>query len=508
MSSINEYKRYFIILQEDDKGYEMAAGKIPTGYVKVEVKHGKGKLTAFVQNVKGEDKTEYHLILVAPAKKMAVDVGKLVVDSGGRGELYYEFESDNVLKSSLGISDFSVAAVTSGVSIPLSGYTGRDKVEWKGKYEVVNRSKAAEPGRMDKAKGPVEEIAPQKAVTPPPAMGMPMAPMEMPMMPAVQPVIPKKAQPVVEVKPVMPKKAQPVVEVKPVMPKKAEPVVEIKPVPMPIVEVIPEPVPMPVVEEKPEPMPIPVVEETTVVVEMSVEVPVEIQQPVTFCPPMAPMEEPCEVEPKKPCSVEADYYYYEEEDCSSDDSDDSDDRPKKHKEKAKKEKAKEKEEKDEEYPESLYDQGDMQRKLAKVLRKLRRYEPFDDEKRDRDWYKIGDDIYLVNSMAIPFMGYMVPMGYPFMMEECVYMMGRKDYILGVKYDRHKREDDQEDEYRDKDDRKKVTHLMFGIPAVHNKRNEMYYKSKGFMHYKPHKSNSYGYFIMVLDLSTGMPARMD
>ena len=52
MASNNEYKRYFIILQEDDKGYEMSPGKTPTGYVKIEIKNNKVRLNAFIQNIK------------------------------------------------------------------------------------------------------------------------------------------------------------------------------------------------------------------------------------------------------------------------------------------------------------------------------------------------------------------------------------------------------------------------------------------------------------------------
>ena len=79
MASNNEYKRYFIILQEDDKGYELSPGKIPTGYVKIEVKNNKVRLNAFIQNIKLEDRVEYRLILVSSAKKLAVDAGKIIM---------------------------------------------------------------------------------------------------------------------------------------------------------------------------------------------------------------------------------------------------------------------------------------------------------------------------------------------------------------------------------------------------------------------------------------------
>lgn len=406
MSANNEYKRYFIILQEDDKGYEISPGKIPTGYVKIEVKNGRVKLNAFVQNVKIEGVDEYRLILIAPGKNTAVDVGKIIVDSSGRGELYYELESDNVLKSGMNISEFSIAAVLCGVSIPVSGYSGREKVEWKGKYEIVNRSKAAEEPRIDK-KIQIEEIVPQKQ----------------------EPIIP-------------------IVE-------------EVQPPPPPIIT-------QPVKEPEPENVQVPPKGELP-----------EEESPAVKCPPIAPMEEPAEVEcppaaPKKEPD-EYQYYYYEDDEYNKEEYHEH-----KHYEGKPYESCKE-------YP---YYDSTMYAKLKKLLRRLRRYEPFEDE-RDFEWFKVGDDIYEINSVAIPYMGYMVPMGYPFMLEGYG-MMNKKDFILGVKYGE-----------ADDEDKKMINYVMFGIPSVYSRKYEVYYKSRGFMSFKPHKSKPYGYFIMCVDLRSGM-----
>ncbi|MHB1392116.1 MAG: DUF7922 domain-containing protein [Clostridia bacterium] len=470
MASNNEYKRYFIILQEDDKGYEMSPGKIPTGYVKIEVKNSKVRLNAFIQNVKIEDRIEYRLILVSTGKKMAVDVGKIIIDSSGRGELSYELESDNVLKSGLGIGDFTVAAVTAGTTLPLSGYTGRDKLEWKGKYEIVNRQKAQEAPRIDK-KIKIEEIAPE----------------------VLEPAIP--TQPVME--PEMPEVEQPAA--KPEKPMEMPTVMKNMPAPEPNVMaeqpaamVMPAPEPNVMVQQPANvAMPMP---ETPVMEHMHVhETKVEVEINLPNCPSMAPLVEPYEFE-EVPCEVEEEkiecedihQYYYDEDD--SDDSDDSEDERLKHHH--------------EEYHHkqvvSPYYSGGMYIRLKKVLRRLRRYEPFEEE-RGFEWFRVGDDIYEINSVAIPYMGYKVPMGYPFMSEGCSMMMDRKDYILGVKYD---------DREEDDDDRKRIRYLLFGVPAVYSKKNEQYYKSRGFMEFKPHKSKGHGYFIMCLDLRNGMMCHID
>ena len=399
MASNNEYKRYFIILQEDDKGYEMSPGKIPTGYVKIEVKNNKVRLNAFIQNIKLEDRVEYRLILVSSAKKAAVDVGKIMIDGSGRGELSYELEPENVLKSGLSIRDFNIAAVTCGAFVPLSGYTGREKSEWKGKYDIINKQKVQEAPRIDK-KIEIEEIVPE----------MPQPPIHVP-----------------------------IVET-----------------PKPIMEVVPEPKPEPKPEPIPEPMPEPVV-----VIQQPVPEPViipesniEIQVVIPECPPIAPMEEPCEIEYK---DIKEYYCYDDDESCEE----------------------------------------DKHSKLKRILRKLRRYEPFEKE-RGYSWFKVGDNIYEINSVSVPYMGYMMPLGYPFMSEGCSMMIDRKDYILGVKYE----DKDEED-----DDRGQIKYLLFGVPGIYSKRNEQYYKSRGFMEFRPHKSKSYGYFIMCLDIRQGMLCRM-
>jgi hypothetical protein len=439
----------------------MSPGKIPTGYVKIEVKTNRVKLNAFIQNVRVEDGTEYRLILVASGKNKAVDVGKIIIDSSGRGEISHELESDNVLKSGLHIADFNVAAVTSGTSIPLSGYTGRDKLEWKGKYEIVNRQKEKEAPRIDK-KITVEEIVPE--------IPEPVTPMQppTPIHYVPEPVIEQPAPaPMPEPKPVPAPKPEVTVEEVPV--KEPEMPVEI---PAPVEEIIPEPV-----EITPEPQP-------EIVVPHIHESKVEVKIVMPECPPLAPMEEPCEMEKKKiekKKIIECEDIYYcddeEEDECCSD----SDEKKHHH----------------HKYHVWKEKHRGIHERIKKVLRRLRRCEPFEEE-RGYDWFKVGENICEINSVTIPYMGYMVPMGYPFMSEGCSMMIGRKDYIIGVKYE------DEEDD----DDRRLIKYILFGVPAIYSKRNEQYYRIRGFMAFKPHKYKSYGYFIMCLDLGSGMLCHMD
>ncbi|MDF2840743.1 MAG: hypothetical protein K0Q99_1515 [Clostridia bacterium] len=557
----NEYKRYFIILQEDDKGYEMAAGKIPTGYAKIEIKNGKGKLTAYAQNVKYGEKVDYRMLLIAPTKKAAVDMGRLMVDGSGRGELNVEFDADNVMKSGMNISEFMVAAVKTNTATPLSGYTGRDKMQWKNAYHIVNKPQ----DRIDKNIENIEEVA----------APVQTKPTEMPQLPKVtlggvvegakdivenvvegakdvvegakdvvedfvgdvvedvvegaknivggikkgfkdvmeyvvdeDEVIPVPLQPmeeampaqqVIQPSPIKAKKEyapipivtepismQPVIKTAPVKPKKepvpiqvvSEPIV-MQPViePEPILE--PEPIPEPVVV--PEPVPVKPVE-------MLPQKPLYEAQTEIKAKFVIEMEEQHEHKPKYEYEVqcpEIDYknYYYDEDsdcDCDSDSDSDSDDRDKK-----KHHKEKEMEQDLEDHP---YYSSPMYRKLEKVLGKLCEYDEDDDSK--EKWFKIEDDIYLLNSATIPFMGSMMPLGYPFMCNECAMMVGRKEYILGAKY------------VRGRKDKKVIKAIMFGVPGMYNKQEERYYSMRGYTHFKPHKSKGYGHWIMAVDVVTG------
>lgn len=61
------YSRYFIILQEDEKGYSQASDKMSSGYAKIEIKNDKCKISYYVQNLK-KDSSPYYMILICAKK--------------------------------------------------------------------------------------------------------------------------------------------------------------------------------------------------------------------------------------------------------------------------------------------------------------------------------------------------------------------------------------------------------------------------------------------------------
>jgi hypothetical protein len=62
------YSRYFIISQEDEKGYSTDSNKFPTGYAKVERKNDKCRVSYYVQNLK-RTKDSYYMMLICDRKK-------------------------------------------------------------------------------------------------------------------------------------------------------------------------------------------------------------------------------------------------------------------------------------------------------------------------------------------------------------------------------------------------------------------------------------------------------
>jgi hypothetical protein len=139
------YNRYFIIFQEEDKGYGIAIDKQPTGYTKIETRNGKAKVTVYAQNLIKE-KGPYMCYLIDATKNPAVlaKMGEVKVDDTGRGETWWEHKEDDVADTGVAVDRFNVACVAvEGEEFvsPLAGYIGKDKVLWKDK--IVSKPRSA-----------------------------------------------------------------------------------------------------------------------------------------------------------------------------------------------------------------------------------------------------------------------------------------------------------------------------------------------------------------------------
>lgn len=150
MSQKKNYSRYFIILQEDEKGYGLSSDKVPTGYVKLEVKNNKCKISFYVQSLKSEMKP-FSMLLIFNKNNMhkkLIKLGDLNIDDTGKAEFSKDFEADNFAGTNIDIDKISGAAITKlsegNIICVMKGFTSTDTLEdWKG-YELIDLCKRKE----------------------------------------------------------------------------------------------------------------------------------------------------------------------------------------------------------------------------------------------------------------------------------------------------------------------------------------------------------------------------
>ena len=141
MTQKKSYSRYFIILQEDEKGYAVASDKLPSGYAKLEMKNEKCKISFYVQNLKKES-TPYYIALICGKKdaNKIIKLAELNIDEQGKAEITNESPIDNIANLGLSMDKISGAAIvrfidTNMVSV-MCGFIGSDIPEWK-KFALI-----------------------------------------------------------------------------------------------------------------------------------------------------------------------------------------------------------------------------------------------------------------------------------------------------------------------------------------------------------------------------------
>jgi hypothetical protein len=148
VSSKKSYNRFFIIFQEEDKGFGIAIDKQPTGYTKIETRNGKCKITVYVQNL-SRDKGPYVCRLLDASKDnvLIASLGEIKLDETGRGDTWWEYKEEDIASTGSAIEKFGVAAVMvdgEKLQAPLAGYTGKEKQLWKEKLLEASRHKDKE----------------------------------------------------------------------------------------------------------------------------------------------------------------------------------------------------------------------------------------------------------------------------------------------------------------------------------------------------------------------------
>ncbi len=131
MAHKKSYSRYFIILQEDEKGFAMSQDKQPSGYTKIEIKNDRCKISYYVQNIK-RDKDPFYMILICNKRdeKKLVNIGILNIDDNGRADVSYEFDVNNIGGTGISAEKIGGAAIVKKVGenivSPMRGFSSTD----------------------------------------------------------------------------------------------------------------------------------------------------------------------------------------------------------------------------------------------------------------------------------------------------------------------------------------------------------------------------------------------
>lgn len=155
MAQKKSYSRYFIILQEDEKGYSLAQDKLCSGYAKLEMKNDKCKVSYYVQNLKKES-APYYMLLICNKKdvKKLIKIGEMNIDDSGRSEVSFEYPANDIKGSGIPMDRISGAAVVRFLNseiIPImSGFASTDIPDWKS-FEIVQEKETEAEEKPDKA---------------------------------------------------------------------------------------------------------------------------------------------------------------------------------------------------------------------------------------------------------------------------------------------------------------------------------------------------------------------
>lgn len=173
MDSRTGFQRNFFIFANEDTGFE--TGRKPSGYVRMEVREGKGKLHTVLQNLRpGNGKFEYVMYLLRASREPVeyIRVGNLEVRLG-KAELEWTFDPRNAGMSGYAINEFDVMAVVvehtnrqiDTISCPLAAYRSKH-VDWRIALRTALQRKKAEAAYKPEKDSPVFQKTAKTITTP------------------------------------------------------------------------------------------------------------------------------------------------------------------------------------------------------------------------------------------------------------------------------------------------------------------------------------------------------
>lgn len=437
----HDYKKHFIILHEEEKGYEIAGGKNPTGYVKIEFKKDMVNINGFVQNIAASQKSDYKLLLLNIKKKQVFQVGSFRMGYSGGGEICRRLS----LKDNRGMDEYSSAFVITGDKVILFGSNEKDEADWKewfyGKYlcnnisgdSMINMEKRDIVGdyKPDKATESIENSNIAESKEKADVTG-----------------IDERMQ-IEEITELSGNEA----------PDKTEKIETIT-----------------IAEENLEIIKISEIEQTTEPPILKEEMP-EMQED-SDVNILSEAVEVSHIDIEPICHTEKETYKLNDEDAVT-------------REKMIYELTQEIYVEpifnDETYcSNNIWDNNKNEineeikkNRLSVLINRLRKIEGVKDGDK-RHWYAIDDNISLLNDIAVMILGGKVPLSYLYLAEGCSLLI--KNSILGVEYSLGK-----------------IVKIFIGIPGINNRFWEKYFFTKGFTEYIRIKSKGQGYWIMSVDL---------
>ncbi|MDU4892337.1 MAG: hypothetical protein E6344_18615 [Clostridium sp.] len=113
MPSKKSYNRFFIILQEDQKGYGVDINKTPSGYAKLEMRNDRAKTSFYVQDIKKQN-GPYYMVLIAQGiggTRELINLGQINIDEGGKADVSSEHEASNIANTNISMDKVQGAGI-------------------------------------------------------------------------------------------------------------------------------------------------------------------------------------------------------------------------------------------------------------------------------------------------------------------------------------------------------------------------------------------------------------
>lgn len=135
------------MFDQDEKGCSLYKDRELSGYLKVETRGNRGRITTALQNL--NPKFTYNVKLLKNGNKAVVaDFGAVRVDEKGRGGAEWTFDADNIQNTGVKLEEFSVAFIEAddGINklIPLSSIMDKKRFNWKLLYKKYLSSLASD----------------------------------------------------------------------------------------------------------------------------------------------------------------------------------------------------------------------------------------------------------------------------------------------------------------------------------------------------------------------------